>query len=167
MEREPVAPAAPAGRRAGYGWKWAFAACVLAVVTAGALGVLNGLKPKPALRWSRITADAGLTTDPAISPDGTLLAYSSDRAGGSGLDIWVQQLAHGGPAIRLTSGAADEHEPSFSPDGSKIVFRSELNGGGVYIVPALGGEPALLARWGASTFLAGRNVGGLLEGFLC
>jgi Tol biopolymer transport system component/DNA-binding winged helix-turn-helix (wHTH) protein len=133
--------------RSRHDWRWRVPALVLTMAGVGSWWVLIRPKPEPARHWERITADAGLTTDPAISPDGKLLAHASDRAGG-GLDIWVQQLAQGGQALRITSGDADEHEPSFSPDGSKIVFRSEQNNGGIYIVPALGGEPALLAPAG-------------------
>lgn len=92
----------------------------------------------------RITTDAGLTGFPALSPDGRLLAYASDRSGNGVLNIWLRQMA-GGEAIRLTNGDADDIEPSFSPDGSQIVFRSERNGGGIYVVSALGGEPRQLA----------------------
>jgi Tol biopolymer transport system component/DNA-binding winged helix-turn-helix (wHTH) protein len=120
---------------------------LLVVSGAGSWWVLSPPKAESGTRWARITADSGLTTEPAISPDGKLLAYSSDRGGG-GLDIWVQQLPHAGQAIRVTTGSADEHEPSFSPDGSKIVYRSEQNGGGVYVVSALGGEPTMLAPLG-------------------
>jgi hypothetical protein len=38
----------------------------------------------------RLTSNAGLTTQPAISPDGKLLAYSSDRGGRRRSRNWVQ-----------------------------------------------------------------------------
>jgi hypothetical protein len=40
----------------------------------------------------RLTSDAGLTTDPVVSPDGKLVVYTSDRAGNDKLDLWVQQI---------------------------------------------------------------------------
>jgi eukaryotic-like serine/threonine-protein kinase len=75
------------------------------------------------------------------------VAYASDRAGAGNLDIWIQQLATG-EAVKLTSDPADESEPTFSPDGSRIAFRSERDGGGIYTVPAFGGEPRLVAPQG-------------------
>src|SRR5262249_20174531 len=38
--------------------------------------------------------------------------------------------------------------PDFSPDGSRIIFRSNRDGGGIYEMPAFGGEARLLAREG-------------------
>jgi eukaryotic-like serine/threonine-protein kinase len=94
-----------------------------------------------------VTADGGLTAAPAISRDGKLLAFASDRAKGDNLDIWVQQIG-GREPLRLTQDPADESEPAFSPDDAMIAFRSEKDRGGIYIVPALGGAPVLLAARG-------------------
>jgi Tol biopolymer transport system component len=102
---------------------------------------VGGIVEHPIL--SRITSDARLSGYPALSPDGKLIAYASDR-GGENLNLWLQQVGGGDP-IRLTNTLADDYQPSFSPDGTTIAFRSERSGGGVYVVPAFGGSERLLA----------------------
>lgn len=94
-----------------------------------------------------MTFDSGLTTTPAISRDGKLVAYATDRASGSHLDLFVQQVSGGRP-VRLTDRAADDFGPAFSPDGTQIVFESKRDGGGLYMVSALGGDARLVARQG-------------------
>jgi eukaryotic-like serine/threonine-protein kinase len=96
---------------------------------------------------TRVTKDSGVSMDPAISADGNLVAYSSDRSGEGNLDIWLQQLGGGNP-IRLTRDPADDTEPNFSPDATHVVFRSERDGGGIYIVPTTGGEERRIADGG-------------------
>lgn len=103
--------------------------------------------PRPSLM--RLTSDVGWTDYPAISPDGKILAYASDRSGEGNLDIWIQQIPDGSP-VRLTRHAADDVDPSFSADGSKIAFQSSRSGGGIYVVPTLGGDERLLAERGFS-----------------
>jgi len=95
----------------------------------------------------RLTSDSGMTTDAALSPDGKLVAYSSDRGLDGQRDLYIKQVA-GGQPIRLTTDGAGNRMPDFSPDGSKIVFRSNREGGGIYEIPAFGGEARLVARDG-------------------
>jgi eukaryotic-like serine/threonine-protein kinase len=95
----------------------------------------------------RLTTNAGLTLSPVISRDGTLIAYSSDKAGPD-LDIWVQQTS-GETAIRLTGAGTDDGFPSFSADGSLIAYeaRRPLQDS-IFVVPTLGGAPRLLVESG-------------------
>jgi Tol biopolymer transport system component/tRNA A-37 threonylcarbamoyl transferase component Bud32 len=129
------------------------AALVVAAIGSVALGVWRTTRrgPPHASRpfLTRLTSDVGWTDYPAISLDGKMLAYSSDRSGEGNLDLWVQQIPNGSP-VRLTRDPSDETDPSFSADGSRIAFRSSRRGGGVYVVETLGGEERLLAPRGFS-----------------
>jgi Tol biopolymer transport system component len=148
----PASPTAagPARKRASRPlWTGVAAAVCLAVGMAawwlGARSVHSSALPEASLR--QLTNAAGMAGEPAISPDGKLVAYYSDQADPNNLDIWVQQV-DGGGKIRLTDDPADDVDPTFSPDGSQIAFHSDREGGGIYVVPALGGEARLLIPQG-------------------
>jgi Tol biopolymer transport system component/predicted Ser/Thr protein kinase len=138
---------APAGRRRGISWGLLGVAVVLAAAVAGALLLHRGPSPAALLELRRLTYDTGPSFLPAISSDGSFVAYCSDRAGDGALDIWVRHINRPEP-VRLTSHPADDWLPSFSPDGSLIVFRSERDGGGLYVINALGGNERRIAPRG-------------------
>ncbi|MCY4400182.1 MAG: amidohydrolase family protein [Gemmatimonadetes bacterium] len=65
-----------------------------------------------------LTDDPWIETDPAWSPGGDRLAFSSDRDGELDLYIWD---ASGGGIERATEGAGATM-PAWSPDGTRIAF---------------------------------------------
>ena len=150
-EAAPLHQEPSSGRARRFPWVEIAAACaataVLAFVAGRFVPAAVPASPTDDRALFMVTADAGLTAAPAISRDGKLLAFASDRAKGDNLDIWVQQIG-GREPLRLTQDPADESEPAFSPDDATIAFRSEKDRGGIYIVPALGGTPVLLAARG-------------------
>ena len=86
---------------------------------------------------TRLTFDDGLQIGATWSPDGRFIAYSSNRGGK--FDIWVQQVSGGDP-VQITKGPGHNWQPDWSPDGKFIAYRSENGDGGLFVVPALGGE---------------------------
>ena len=71
---------------------------------------------------------------PAWSPDGTQIAFESDRSGN--WDIWTVSTKGGAPT-QLTDDLPQDFQPAFSPNGRWIAFGSV---GGLSVVPAAGGE---------------------------
>ena len=63
--------------------------------------------------------------DPDWSPDGTKIAFVSDRNGGV-YQIYVMD-ADGTNQIRLTDGPRQKRDPDWSPDGGKIAFSEGVN----------------------------------------
>jgi eukaryotic-like serine/threonine-protein kinase len=121
---------------------------VLALAAAGAAWwSMRGARAPAEIQPARLTFDSGITTNGAISPDGKLAAYASDRGGEGTTDIWVQQIA-GRQPMRLTRNGADSSTPSFSPDGSRVAFRSERDGGAIYVMDTLGGQEQKIADGG-------------------
>jgi TolB protein len=68
---------------------------------------------------TRLTTDPSQDVMPALSPDGTRIAFASNRSGN--WDIWVMPVT-GGQAIQVSTDSAHELHPSWSPDGQNLVF---------------------------------------------
>jgi Tol biopolymer transport system component len=105
---------------------------------------------------ARLTHDSGLTESPSWSPDGSLLAFSSNRNGNA--EIYVRRV-EGGQEINITDDPAEDIQPALSPDGKQVAFVStrssrtglvrrtaagsfgmQTTGGDLWIAPALGGQ---------------------------
>ncbi len=121
---------------------------VVVLIAIGGLAILkqrsNQELPRPR-GLKQLTFESGLPREPTWSPDGQRVAYTSDRDGNT--DIWIQSVSSPEP-IRLTTSPAKDSQPDWSPDGKWLTFRSERDGGGVYVVPASGGEPRRIADFG-------------------
>ena len=161
----PVMPVQAAPRRVSAG---AIAAIALASGLLGAAGVWLALRSRVGARSgpvlesvAPITHDPGISEYPTWSPDGSLIAFESNRSGD--FDIYVRRV-EGGQEVNITSDPAQDYQPSFSPDGNSIAFVSTRSsksgmikigstfgfefrtyGGDVWVAPALGGRARRLA----------------------
>lgn len=68
---------------------------------------------------TRLTNDPAQDVMPTISPDGSMIAFASDRTGN--WDIFVMPIA-GGKAVQVTDSPEQEIAPSWSPDGTRIAY---------------------------------------------
>ena len=68
---------------------------------------------------TQLTSDPADDAMPQVSPDGTRVAFSSNRNGN--WDIYIMPIG-GGRAVQVTNDPADEIAPSWSPDGAQMVF---------------------------------------------
>ena len=82
--------------------------------------------------------DAAWMRYPAISPDGTQIAFSFKG------DIYTV-ATNGGRANQITTNPAHDTRPIWSPDGKQIAFASDRLGGmDIYLVDKEGGVPTRL-----------------------
>ncbi|MFY9552880.1 MAG: protein kinase, partial [Thermoanaerobaculia bacterium] len=168
VSEEP--PAAPPERGSpGLRGARPWALLATAVAAAGLAALLTWrLAPRPATaripvvtKLARITRDSGHSESPSWSPDGSLLAYASDRNGN--FEIYVRR-GEGGQDVNISNDPAQDVQPAFSPDGNAVAFVStrssksglvriggtygqnvRMFGGDLWTVGALGGAARRLA----------------------
>jgi Tol biopolymer transport system component len=96
----------------------------------------DGANPGP------LTSDAEIDSLPAISPDGSRVAFVSSRGGRRGL--WLVPAGGGAPRLLVPVDVVDR--PSWSPDGRALVYAAEGTDGqvGLWVASADSGTPVAL-----------------------
>ena len=115
----------PPSRRYGF---VATLAVALAVVLGAVVYVLASRQapidpPSSTVRFVALTSGPYNETDPAISPDGTRLAFAMRQEGADATpaDLYIAD-GPGQPPTQLTAHPADDRHPAWSNDASQIAF---------------------------------------------
>ncbi|MEM7204207.1 MAG: winged helix-turn-helix domain-containing protein [Planctomycetota bacterium] len=146
---------ATSGRAVAAGsWRLlASAGAVVAILLAWSLGAqlrsgarvaeIDPAEPRP------LTFFPGRETDPAVSPDGSRVAFAWGGADDTNYDIYVKPR-DGDRVRRLTRDAGRDVHPAWSPDGRRIAFlRNGETGASAWVVDAMGGDPERVGAVGA------------------
>ena len=91
-------------------------------------------------------------SDPQWSPDGTRIAFVSDRTGKAydnsrNTDVWVIP-AMGGTLTKISDHTFEDESPRWSPDGKQILFTGQTERhqfAKLYVADSAGGTPSHLA----------------------
>src|SRR2546426_1146244 len=75
---------------------------------------------------TKLTPDTTSASDPAFSPDGSRIAFVSQRDGNA--EIYIMN-ADGTGSTRVTNDPQSDGRPSFTPDGQALVFHSARTAG--------------------------------------
>ena len=138
-----LGPRAAASRR-----PWIAVVAAIAIAAAAVAWWRVARRPAPRSgreQLAQLLASDRPVGDPALSLDGTMIAYTAEDETGR-TDLFVSRVAGGRP-IRLTNDDLRETHPRFSPDGERIAFsRRRLDGTGpdTCTVAALGGEISMV-----------------------
>ena len=137
--------------KAQRGWnRWRVAAIASAALAALAIGAALWLRSPSAMsersQWVQVTKLPDSVSQPALSPDGKMLAFIRGPSTFLGPGQVYVKILPDGQAVQLTHDGFDKMSPAFSPDGSRLAYTTvdPEYGWDTWTVPTLGGEPQ---RW--------------------
>ena len=88
---------------------------------------------------SPLTTLQGSETHPALSPEGSRVAFSWQKEGASASHIYVKHIGQEAQ-LQLSDGPFFDTSPAWSPDGHLMAFARHADGTRtLYLVPAIGG----------------------------
>jgi Tol biopolymer transport system component len=133
--------------------RWPTVALIAVLLIGASFGIYKlwtrsrEITPPVVSNIARVTAWSGLDAQPALSPDGNSVAFTSNHDGS--FEIYIRQLTPGGREIPLTSDGQENLQPVWSPDGQRIAYFSKKRGG-IWIIPARGGASRQLTEFGSA-----------------
>ena len=125
------------------------AGVLLVAAAAGGVAALRGRDRAPAIAvaWQErpLTTLPGEEGWPALSPDGSLVAFAAREPGEGAFRLRLLRPATG-ELLPLDAGPGEQMQPAWSPDGERLAFaRQDTDGWRLCVVAAMGGPVSELS----------------------
>src|SRR5262249_41497062 len=131
--------------------RWRIAGVCALLLVLGALIALRLQRPvrsTDSSQWVQLTKFPDSVTQPALSPDGHIVAFLRGESTFFGPGQIYAKILPDGEPVQLTHDSLAKMSPVFSPDGTRIAYTT-VNSDfqwDTWAVPVLGGEPEMMLK---------------------